>query len=58
MIHGLTDRVAKSAIQSIAEADDIFDRETDHRLVFNERMLDSRDSQYCDFRETVRSAVR
>jgi hypothetical protein len=58
MIHRLTDRVAKSAIQSIAEADDIFDRETDQRLVFNERMLDSRDSQYCDFRETVRSAVR
>jgi hypothetical protein len=28
-------------IQSIAEADDIFDRETDQRLVFNERMLDS-----------------
>jgi hypothetical protein len=28
MIHGLTDRVAKSAIQSIPEADDIFDRET------------------------------
>jgi hypothetical protein len=41
MIHRLTDRVAKSAIQSIAEADDIFDRETDQRLIFNERMLDS-----------------